>query len=80
LIMMFNLFVLARRGQRAGANPWRSRGLEWQVPSPMPEMTYPATPVVVGEPYDYGKPGSIYVQFAPAAPALHTGASITGGD
>jgi hypothetical protein len=34
--------------------------------------------MVVGEPYDYGKPGSVYVQIAPAAPALPTG--ISGGD
>jgi len=80
LIMLVNLFVLSWRAQRAGANPWRSRGLEWQVPSPMPEMTYATAPIVVGEPYDYGKPGSIYVQFAPAAPALSAGASVTGGD
>jgi len=43
------------------------------VPSPMPEVTYATTPIVVGEPYDSGKPGSTYVQFAPA-PAM------TGGD
>jgi hypothetical protein len=43
-------------------------------------MTYATTPVIVGEPYDYGKPGSTYVQLAPAPPALRTGAGVTGGD
>jgi cytochrome c oxidase subunit 1 len=73
LIMVYNLFLYARRRPVSvgAANPWRSRGLEWQVPSPMPEMTYATTPVIVGEPYDYGKPGSTYVQLAPA---------LTGGD
>jgi cytochrome c oxidase subunit 1 len=73
LIMCYNLFLYARRRPVSvgAANPWRSRGLEWQVPSPMPEMTYATTPVVVGEPYDYGKPGSTYVQMAPV---------MTGGD
>jgi cytochrome c oxidase subunit 1 len=77
LIMVYNLFVYARRRPVSvnAANPWRSRGLEWQVPSPVPEISYATTPIVVGEPYDYGLPGSKYVQMAPApAPAM------TGGD
>jgi len=77
LVMVLNLFVLSWRARHAGANPWRSRGLEWQIPSPMPEMSYASLPVVVGEPYDYGKPGSTYVQFA--APTL-AHAPLAGGD
>ena len=46
----------------------------------MPEMTYATTPIIVGEPYDYGKPGSTYVQFAPPALAPTLGAGVTGGD
>jgi cytochrome c oxidase subunit 1 len=79
LIMVYNLFVYARRRPVSvnAANPWRSRGLEWQVPSPVPEISYATTPIVVGEPYDYGLPGSKYVQMAPApAPAP----AMTGGD
>jgi len=71
LIMLYNLIVSARRGTVAVANPWRSRGLEWQVPSPIPEVSYATTPMVVGEPYDYGLAGSTYVRMAPA---------MTGGD
>ena len=71
LIMLYNLIVSARRGTVAVANPWRSRGLEWQVPSPIPEVSYATTPIVVGEPYDYGLAGSTYVRMAPA---------MTGGD
>jgi cytochrome c oxidase subunit 1 len=71
LIMLFNLVWSARRAPKAVANPWRSRGLEWQIPSPIPEHSYATTPIVVGEPYDYGLPGSTYVQMAPA---------MTGGD
>lgn len=44
------------------ANSWRSRSLEWQIPSPPSEEDYPAPPVV-GGPYDYGAPGSVYVRF-----------------
>jgi cytochrome c oxidase subunit 1 len=72
LILVINLVWSARRtAPKAVANPWRSRGLEWQIPSPAPEISYATTPVVVGEPYDYGLPGSRYVAFAPA---------MTGGD
>ncbi len=71
LIAVINLVVSAKRAPKAAANPWRSRGLEWQVPSPVPEVSFATTPIVVGEPYDYGLPNSKYVQFAPA---------MTGGD
>jgi cytochrome c oxidase subunit 1 len=54
LIMIYNLFRSAEVGRVAGANPWRSRSPEWQIPSPIPEQSF-ATPIhVVGEPYDYG--------------------------
>jgi cytochrome c oxidase subunit I len=50
----------------APANPWRSRSPEWQVPSPPPEENFPVPPVVVGGPYDYGVPDSVYIRFEPA--------------
>ncbi|NJN83586.1 MAG: hypothetical protein HC802_15755 [Caldilineaceae bacterium] len=67
LLMIYNLFQSAEVGKLAGNNPWRSRSPEWQIPSPVPEHSY-ATPIrIVGEPYDYGLPGSAYVSMAPAA-------------
>ncbi len=54
LIMIYNLFHSAEVGRVAGANPWRSRSPEWQIPSPIPEQSYPRPLHVVGEPYDYG--------------------------
>ncbi len=65
LVFVFNLIRSARVGAPAPANPWRSRSLEWQIPSPPPEENYPAPPVVVGNPYDYGVPGSTYVMMSP---------------
>jgi cytochrome c oxidase subunit 1 len=65
LICLFNLVRSARRGRIAEANPWRSRSPEWQIPSPIPEQSYAHPLVVVGEPYDYGLPGSVYVQMSP---------------
>ena len=66
LICLYNLVRSARRGEIAAANPWRSRSPEWQIPSPIPEQSYARPVVVVGEPYDYGLPGSVYVEMSPA--------------
>ncbi len=66
LIMVYNLISSARSAKVAESNPWGSRSPEWQIPSPVPEMNYDQTPVVVGEPYDYGLPDSTYVRMSPA--------------
>jgi cytochrome c oxidase subunit 1 len=68
LLMIYNLFNSAEMGKMAGANPWRSRSPEWQIPSPVPEHSFASPIRVVGEPYDYGLPGS-YV----AAAGAHAG-------
>jgi cytochrome c oxidase subunit I len=66
LIMIYNLFHSAEMGKVAGNNPWRSRSPEWQIPSPIPEHSFAQPIHVVGDPYDYGLPGS-YVSTAAAA-------------
>jgi len=75
VIMLYNLIGSARRGEVAVPNPWRSRSPEWQIPSPIPEPSFAQPMVVVGEPYDYGLPGSTYVRMSPAgasgAPESH---------
>jgi cytochrome c oxidase subunit 1 len=69
-IMVVNLIYSARRGTVAERNPWRSRSPEWQIPSPIPEVAYAQPLQVVGEPYDYGLPDSVYVRVgAPATVA-----------
>lgn len=50
----------------APANPWRSRSPEWQISSPPPEENFVSPPVVVGGPYDYGVPDSVYIRFEQA--------------
>ncbi|GBH24405.1 cytochrome c oxidase subunit I [Burkholderia vietnamiensis] len=47
-IVMFvvNALVSARRGQRAGANPWGAAGLEWSVASPAPAYNFAVLPLV----------------------------------
>ena len=42
-------------GKKAGPNPWRATGLEWQTPSPPPPDNFAVTPLVTGEPYQYAE-------------------------
>ncbi|MGA7607235.1 MAG: hypothetical protein WCA79_15060, partial [Anaerolineales bacterium] len=52
-----------KNGETATGNVWNSRSPEWLVPSPMPVHNYEHPFEVIGEPYDYGLPGSVYVRF-----------------
>jgi cytochrome c oxidase subunit 1 len=54
-------------------NPWLSRGLEWQLPSPPPVYNFEEIPVIHSHPYDYGVPDAPPVAelrptLAPTAP------------
>jgi cytochrome c oxidase subunit 1 len=40
-------------GQRASANPWGAKGLEWTTPSPPPTENFHKMPVVREEAYAY---------------------------
>ena len=40
----------------AGANPWLSKSLEWQLPSPVPSYNFERIPVINSAPYSYGIP------------------------
>jgi cytochrome c oxidase subunit 1 len=61
LIAVANFIFSAARGPKAAANPWRSRSPEFQLPSPVPVHNFEEPIVVIGEPYDYGLPGSAFV-------------------
>ncbi len=65
LIAFYNFIVSARRGEVAVLNPWRSRSPEWQTPNPAPAHNYDEALEVIGEPYDYGLEGSVYVNIHP---------------
>jgi cytochrome c oxidase subunit 1 len=71
LVFLFNLvYSLVFVRIRAESNPWHSRWLEWQLPSPGPVHDFDRIPVITGDPYDYGGAG---VPVAAPAPAPASG-------
>jgi cytochrome c oxidase subunit 1 len=71
LIFFINFFYSIKNGEPAAGNVWNSRSPEWLVPSPMPAHNYEVPFEVVGEPYDYGLPGSKFVEFAAKKAGKH---------
>jgi len=75
LVFLINLvysMVFAR--VPAEANPWRSRGLEFQLPTPVPVRNFERTPVIESGPYEYGVPD------APPVAALGRPTVVAGGE
>jgi heme/copper-type cytochrome/quinol oxidase subunit 1 len=48
LVLLTNIVVSLRSGQRAGDNPWNAWTLEWATTSPPPEHNFDAVPPVHG--------------------------------
>ena len=73
LVFIVN-FVLSQflKREPAEPNPWGSRGLEWQLPTPIPPHDFDEIPLVRSAPYEYGVPD------APPLADLHP--SRTGND
>jgi len=64
LIFLTNLvWSLAFKRSPAAANPWGSKSLEFQVPTPVPVYDFERIPVIDSDPYPYG------VEPAPRVPA-----------
>ncbi|MEH2356149.1 cytochrome c oxidase subunit I [Nostoc sp.] len=55
LPFIFNMVISWMQGEKAPANPWRAIGLEWLVSSPPPVENFEETPIIISEPYGYGK-------------------------
>ena len=57
LIFIYNVvYSLIFVREPAESNPWRSKSLEWQVPTPVPVNNFEQIPVFDSDPYDYGTP------------------------
>jgi cytochrome c oxidase subunit I len=53
ILPVFYLAWSLKYGEKAGANPWRATGLEWQTPSPPPTENFTYQPVITHEPYEF---------------------------
>ena len=53
LLPLIYLLWSLRYGQRATANPWGVKGLEWETPSPPPEHNFAEVPIQTEEVYAY---------------------------
>ena len=71
----YNSTPVAWRNHPSGPRlKWRSRALEWQLPTPVPVINFARIPVITGGPYDYGDPG------APPVADLGPAVSLAAGD
>ncbi|MGD0196341.1 MAG: cbb3-type cytochrome c oxidase subunit I [Solirubrobacteraceae bacterium] len=62
LIFLYNLvYSLVFKREPAEQNPWESKGLEWQLPSPVPVYNFERIPTITSDPYGYGEPGALPV-------------------
>jgi len=55
ILPLIYLLWSLRYGERAPANPWGAKGLEWETASPPPSENFHATPVVTEEAYAYAR-------------------------
>jgi len=53
----------------APADPWGSKSVEWQLPSPVPVQNFDRIPTFTGDPYGYGEAGAGPVAVPAGAPA-----------
>ncbi|MDQ1381455.1 MAG: cytochrome c oxidase subunit, partial [Actinomycetota bacterium] len=81
LVFIVN-FVLSQflKREPAEPNPWGSRGLEWQLPTPVPPHNFDEIPQVLSAPYEYGDPDAPPVaELRPSRPRTHqTAPTVTG--
>jgi cytochrome c oxidase subunit 1 len=47
LVLIYNIVKSWRSGEKASADPWDARTLEWSIPSPPPEYNFIEIPVVL---------------------------------
>jgi cytochrome c oxidase subunit 1 len=55
LILLWAVVSSWRHGERAPANPWGAKTLEWTVPNPIPMENFTVLPIVTSDPYGYGE-------------------------
>ena len=53
VVPLFYLTASLVRGAKAPADPWGSKGLEWEIPSPPPTENFAMTPIVTHGTHQY---------------------------
>jgi cytochrome c oxidase subunit 1 len=56
IVFFYNVIASWVAGEKAVANPWGAKSLEWMVPTPVPLENFEEMPVVASGPYNYGEP------------------------
>ena len=56
VVFFYNVIASWVAGEKAVANPWGAKSLEWMVPTPVPLENFEEIPVVASGPYNYGEP------------------------
>ena len=70
LLFLVNVvWSLVFKREPAEANPWQSKSIEWQLPTPVPLHDFERIPVFDGDPYPYGDGRAPAPAFAPAGGA-----------
>ncbi|AKG22487.1 cytochrome c oxidase subunit I [Calothrix sp. 336/3] len=72
LPFIFNMISSWMYGTKAPDNPWRAIGLEWMVSSPPPVENFDRIPVIISEPYGYGKSTPLTADTPPVNPVSHS--------
>jgi hypothetical protein len=82
MIVFIVNFVVSQflKPEPAEPNPWDSRGLEWQLPTPIPAHNFDEIPEVLSAPYEYGNPDAPPVaDLRPSRPPTgQTATTVTG--
>jgi cytochrome c oxidase subunit I len=68
------VWSLAVTRKPAAQNPWDSRSLEWQLPTPVPVHNFDSIPTIQSGPYEYGNPNAVPIV------VFHTAEPMTAGD
>lgn len=55
-VFAYNVIITLVSGEKAVANEWGGKTLEWTVPTPVPLENFEHLPVVTSNPYTYGLP------------------------
>jgi cytochrome c oxidase subunit 1 len=73
LIFIYNAFWSLANGEKAPANPWGARSLEWATNSPPGHGNFVRTPVVTSGPYDFHQPAPYFGPplESPSTPSHH---------